>query len=59
LGLQGFEERLRQHFDGSTSFDQRRWQAVREEFDELLEVANYSESTTESSRRFHVLRGGR
>ena len=60
LGLQGFEERMRQHFDGSTSFDRRRWQAVREEFDELLEVtASAQESLGESSRQFHVLRGGR
>jgi hypothetical protein len=60
LGLQGFEQRLRQHFDGNTSFDKRRWQAVREEFDELLEVAKHAqEAATESSRQFHVLRGGR
>ena len=60
LGLQGFEARLRQHFDGSTSFDQRRWKAVREEFDELLEVATHSsDSAAKSSRQFHVLRGGR
>ena len=60
LGLQGFEARLRQHFDGSTTFDQQRWQAVREEFNELLEVATHSpDSTAKSSRHFHVLRGGR
>ncbi len=59
LGLQGFEERLRQQFDGSTSFDQRRWKAVCEEFDELLEVTNHSqESAAQPDRQLHVLRGG-
>jgi len=59
LGLKGFEERLRQQFDGSTSFDQRRWKAVCEEFDELLEVTNHpQESAAQSDRQLHVLRGG-
>ena len=60
LGLQGFEERLRKHFQSSSSFDERSWQTARDELNEILNTAPKSPTETEETNaQLHVLRGGR
>ena len=60
IGLQGFEERLRLHFESSSSFDARSWQAARDELDELLSVTpKPASSTAETNTQLQVLSGGR
>jgi hypothetical protein len=68
LSLQAFERRLRDHFSGAVTLDQRSWEGWRDELDELLgtgavlppqQAPAKAEQRPSKKRLLQVLRGGR